>query len=490
MAADFYATLGVPYNATSEEIRNAYFLLARQYHPDSNPNIKPEEKELFLAIQQAYEVLSNPQKKAEYDRSLAPERRTGPEISLNIKHSRSVIPGLKEPQLAYVLVDMFCMAELNQDKLPPFHVCLVLDRSTSMQGDRMDMVKSSALTLIQQLRPEDMLSVVSFSDRADVVIPPTKASGLSRSDARINFLQPGGGTEIFQGLSLGVEQLRQIAASHSRQLILVTDGNTYGDDQKCLDLARQAAEEGISVSVLGIGHEWNDTLMDQLAGLGGGNSTYVSSPNELDQFILHKMHDLETVYARNLRFEFTSSSDVQLRYVFRLSPDTGPLPISNSLLLGDIHYHKSINLLLEFLVPPLYGSDLVILARGTIRMDLPGRVKDPISLVVDLSRNVELNPPAETPPAVIMEALSRLTLYRMQEKVRSQVKAGEIDKATKTLQYLATHLLSQGDRELAHTVLREAEHVKQSHQFSKEGDKRIKYGTRALLLPAGLEQKI
>jgi Ca-activated chloride channel family protein len=83
--------------------------------------------------------------------------------------------------------------------------------------------------------------------------------------------------------------------------------------------------------------------------------------------------------------------------------------------------------------------------------------------------------------------MSKLTLYRMQEKVRNEVTSGEVDKATRHLQYIATHLLSRGDRELAHTVLVEAEHIQQSHQFSKDGDKRIKYGTRSLLLPAGPE---
>jgi Ca-activated chloride channel homolog len=487
MALDYYAILGVPYNASSEEIRNAYFQLARHYHPDTNPDHKAENREKFIAIQQAYETLSTPQKKNLYDSSLSSEKKSGAEVSINVKYSRSVLPPMKEPQLAYVLVDMFCMAELNPDRLPPFHICLVLDRSTSMQGDRMDMVKASALNLIQQLRPQDILSVVSFSDRADLVIPPTRSSGLSRSDSRINLLHTGGGTEIFQGLSLGVEQLRNTNISYSRQLILLTDGNTYGDDQKCLELAQEAAHDGISVSVLGIGHEWNDSLMDQLAGFGGGNASLVSSSRDLDQFIQFKLKDLESVYARNLKFDFESTSGVQLRYVFRLSPNIGPLSVSNSLLLGDIHYHKSMSLLLEFLVPPTMDIDRVTLARGLIQMEMPGKTNVQVRLVVDFFRNVEAIVPDETPPAVLMEALSRLTLYRMQDRVRSEVKAGQIEKATKTLQYLATQLLSQGDRELAHTVLIEAEHVKQSHQFSKEGDKRIKYGTRALMLPANLE---
>jgi Ca-activated chloride channel homolog len=109
--------------------------------------------------------------------------------------------------------------------------------------------------------------------------------------------------------------------------------------------------------------------------------------------------------------------------------------------------------------------------------------------MVNLSRAVSENVEHESPPPQLIEALAKLTLYRMQERVRKEVGDGQIDKATKHLHFLATHLLSQGDRELAHTVLVEAEHIQQSRRFSKEGDKRIKYGTRALLLPSGPEQK-
>jgi Ca-activated chloride channel family protein len=109
--------------------------------------------------------------------------------------------------------------------------------------------------------------------------------------------------------------------------------------------------------------------------------------------------------------------------------------------------------------------------------------------MLDLSRPVSLTVERESPPPPLVEAMAKLTLYRMQERVRKEVSEGHIDKATRHLHYLATHLLSQGDRELAHTVLIEAEHIQQSRRFSKEGDKRIKYGTRALLLPSGPEQK-
>jgi Ca-activated chloride channel family protein len=78
--------------------------------------------------------------------------------------------------------------------------------------------------------------------------------------------------------------------------------------------------------------------------------------------------------------------------------------------------------------------------------------------------------------------MSRLILYRIQEKVSQDLATGNVAAATRRMQYLATHLFSQGERELASTVMGEAAHIQQNHQFSEEGWKRIKYGTRALLL--------
>lgn len=489
MPTDYYSLLGVPYNATPEEIRNAYFQLARSLHPDVNPD--PEVKEKFLQIQKAYEVLSNLKQKAEYDASLPADLLAGPEISISTKYSARVIPRLDEPQLVYALVDMVCTAEPNKDKLSLSHVCLVLDKSTSMQGPRMDMVKSSALNLLHQLRSNDLLSVVSFSDRAEVIVPPTRASALTKSDHRISMLQTGGGTEILQGLALGVQQLRKTSSSYIRHLVLLTDGHTYGDEEGCIELAKEAAEEGISISVLGIGHEWNDDLMDRIASLSGGNAMLVATPRDLENYLMQKLSELESVYARGLKFQFESASGVDLRYAFRLSPDIGPLEASSPILLGDIHHRRSITFLLEFTVPP-FSSEIehLSLARGQIWMDIPSRESQRVRIFFDLNRAVkEQVEQPDPPPSMVVEALSKLTLYRLQEKVRHEVSEGQIDKATRHLHYLATHLISQGDRELAHTVLLEAEHVQQSRRFSGEGEKRIKYGTRALLLPPGSELK-
>ena len=103
---------------------------------------------------------------------------------------------------------------------------------------------------------------------------------------------------------------------------------------------------------------------------------------------------------------------------------------------------------------------------------------------VRLSRMTGDSPSTELPPRPIFQALSQINLYHMQERARAEVSEGKVQEAGVRLQRLATQLLSMGEHELAQTALVEAERLQQTHMLSAEGEKRIKYGTRSLLLPA------
>jgi Ca-activated chloride channel family protein len=484
---DFFRIMGVPRDATPEEIRTAYFELARQYHPDANPD--PAAREHFLVIQDAYSVLSNPERRADYESRLPPPPAP-PEIAVNVQYSRMLVPCMDEPQLVYALVELLSTSEPEPALFPPTHVCLVVDRSTSMQGARMDMVKANIIQFFKQLKPQDLVSVVAFSDRAEVIVPPSRPSDLLRNENRVSMIQTSGATEIYRGLEAGMAQLAMSKGLRMvRHLILMTDGHTYGDEAAAFKLSQKAAAGGVTLSALGLGHEWNDAFLDKLASLSGGNAMLVTSAKDLNHFLEQKLRALTSIYARRICFDFQSSPKVELRYAFRLHPDIGPVQLNSPMSLGDLPYGKSLTVLLEFMLPPI-SPDMhkVTLADGRLTMDLPTKDGSDVRLPLRINRPVAMDPKMELPPAPIIEALSKLSLYKLQERARSEVSNGNIDQATRHLQHLATHLLSQGKRELAHAVLVEAEHIQQSHQFSPEGEKRIKYGTRALLLPSGSEQ--
>jgi Ca-activated chloride channel family protein len=488
--SNYYALLGIPRNADPVEIRSAYFEAARRFHPDTNPDADANER--FLQVQEAFEILSNPEKRANYDAHLILKEEPPPSIKFNAIFSRSTLPRLDEPQLVYALLEMISVPDpAESDSTTPLNLCLVLDRSTSMQGARMDMVKANTIQMVRQMRPQDTISIVTFSDRAEVLVPSTRAADLSKIESRISMILPGGGTEIFHGLDAGINQLRRrVGANTISHLILMTDGRTYGDEEACIRLAEEVSEEGISISGLGIGHEWNDIFLDNLASAGGGNSMYISAPRDLHRYLETKLSNLEKIYAEHVILDVETGPDVELRYAFRLQPESGSLPTQKPIRLGSIVQSRSSNILLEFMVKRIPEDvDEVTLMRGRIKMDIPSREIPATQVPLFLTRPVSSGTEPEPPHPAVVQAMSRLTLYRMQEKARVEVNAGEINSATRHLQFLATHLLAQGERELAHTVLVEAEHIQQTEDFTREGNKRIKYGTRALLLPPGLEYK-
>jgi Ca-activated chloride channel family protein len=272
-------------------------------------------------------------------------------------------------------------------------------------------------------------------------------------------------------------------------LVLLTDGHTYGDEQICYNLAQQVADENIVINVMGIGHEWNDAFLDRLSSLSGGSSIFVSTPKDLYNYLEHKMQSAETVFGRGVRLEFTCDPNVELTYAFRLQPELGPLELASPILIGNLMFGKNISILLEFVVHSVHqGVSQINLLDGKMTMEVPSMTPPMRRVFVKLNRQVKAELTRELPPAMIVDALSKLTLYRMQDKARREVSEGKIEDATRHLQQLATHLLAKGNRELAHTVLVEAEQIHQNHHFSKDGDKKIKYGTRALLMLPGPEQ--
>src|SRR5512147_1289774 len=101
---DHYALLGVARDATQEEIKRAYFEAAQKLHPDKNK--AAGETELFLDVQQAYETLSNPKRRAQYDATLPPEQRINLPYRQSIIYSRPNLVRLDEPQMLYTILEL------------------------------------------------------------------------------------------------------------------------------------------------------------------------------------------------------------------------------------------------------------------------------------------------------------------------------------------------------------------------------------------------
>jgi Ca-activated chloride channel family protein len=479
---NFYNLLDLSIDATRDEIRKAYFDAAKTFHPDINPSKNEQEK--FIQIQKAYDTLIDPNERQIYDKEFQLDSRVQKKVHVNAYYSRSAIPLITGKQLFYLLLDIFPTQNLDLDLLPPANICLVIDKSTSMQGELINKIKSVAINFTKLLRPQDKISVVVFSDFSEIIFPLTPVSDSGSIIGKLQAVQASGATEIYKGLLEGVSILNSVSHDNElRQMILITDGHTYGDEESCLQLINEASNNGISFQAIGIGEAWNDQFLDELAKISGGEALFVSDAKEMYNSLIEKIKSAGILYATSTKIEFELDPKIKLEYTFRLSPDLSNLDIKNQIHLGNLYLGKHLRVIFEFKIDELDENIRELrMAFGSIKILIPSEQVQKTRLFFDFKRPVVTKISKEIPPSIIIDSLSKLALYRIQEKARIEVNDGEISKATKHLHHIATHLLAKGDRILAHTVLEEAENLQKEKNFSEIGRKKIKYGTRSLLM--------
>jgi len=145
----------------------------------------------------------------------------------------------------------------------------------------------------------------------------------------------------------------------------------------------------------------------------------------------------------------------------------------------------------EYIIEPkAVKSDVLTFLDGTLKVLIASLPTPVPAFRLSLSRPVTNEPEADSPPPEIVQALSRLMLYRMQERARKEIAKGNIDTGTRQLQTLAANLLAQGERSLAQTIMLEVNSLQNKNALSAEGSKKINYGTRALFLVPSKKENV
>ncbi|MDA1196320.1 MAG: glutamine amidotransferase [Planctomycetota bacterium] len=146
-------------------------------------------------------------------------------------------------------------------------LCLVIDRSGSMQGQKIEICKSAAIATADMLSAKDHIGVVAFDSNAHWTVPMMRAGQKGDIQARIATLDAGGGTNIYPGMSAAYEALRGIQA-RVKHMIVLSDGRTQGGGYE--QLAQQAHADEITISTVGVGSGADNQLMASIAQAGGG----------------------------------------------------------------------------------------------------------------------------------------------------------------------------------------------------------------------------
>jgi Ca-activated chloride channel family protein len=481
---DYYAALGLKPSASTRDVKSAYRVLVRRYHPDTSP--APRARERFEQVQEAYEILIDPAKRRAYDRWRENEGLTQPQrLAVNATLSHRCLPLMDEEQVLYVLLEVSANPGLQTRRLP-LNLCLVIDRSTSMRGARLQHVKDATNYIIDALEPQDAFSVVTFSDRAEVVIPAQSKIDKTFAKSRVSTIRSSGGTEILRGMLAGLGEIdRWRSPGLVNHMVLLTDGQTYGGEEQCIQGAKAAGRRQISISTMGIGQDWNDSLLDEIARQSGGTSTYIDHAARVVQVFRERIQGLATIVARDMSLTVRLHEHARIQQAYRVSPPLERLDVQGDKIhLGQLEAKRPLSLISEFAVCPQMAGTMYV-AQLELTAGFPSLDGSEQTVKTDIEVDFvhSLNEIEQVPPAIV-STLGKLAIFRMQEKAMYELEQGESARASQRLETMATRLLSIGENELAQAALLEAGRLARTGQISAVGRKRIHYGTRSLSMPA------
>jgi Ca-activated chloride channel family protein len=209
----------------------------------------------------------------------------------------------------------------------PLNLCLVIDRSGSMEGPPMEYVKQACAHVVDLLSPNDVLSIVVFDEIVEVLMAPQRVTNKEPIKQGIQQLQPGYTTNLYDGITLGAQQLQQLQdPGRATRMIVFSDGDpTAGikDFASLVQHAGQTRQSGISITFLGFGQEYNEELLAAMAKKAGGNYYYIAQPHLIPEVFRAELEKMMTISSTQARLEIKLARWVDLKGMTGHSPVPG-----------------------------------------------------------------------------------------------------------------------------------------------------------------------
>lgn len=249
--------------------------------------------------------------------SVAAAASSSQRISCRVEMDRTVLPA-GAPQQAVVKVSLNASALTEETGRAPVNVAFVLDRSGSMSGVKIEDAKAAAISAMRQLGQQDLVSVVAYNHRAETLV---SARSAAEEDIlrQIERVAADGDTALFGGVSQAAAALRKnLSGDYVHRIILLSDGLANVGPHSPEDLGRLGAsliKEGISVSTVGVGEDFNEDLMAELALHSDGNIYFTQSSDMLARIFATELGAALNVAAKNIELEVIFPENVRPRRV-------------------------------------------------------------------------------------------------------------------------------------------------------------------------------
>lgn len=393
-----------------------------------------------------------------------------------------------ENKLVYLLADVKPGIDTG-GATAAMNLSVVLDKSGSMYAaEKLEYVVTAVQHLIDQLRPEDICSIIAFADKARVVIPAGPIhdkESAKRIIRNIDHIDVGSGTEMLRGINAAVEEInRNYSKERTNHCILLTDGLTL-HESKCKDRCEETSKKGITFSTIGVGDDFNEKLLLDIANACRGKSYYIDIPRDIPDIFSQEMTGVQSVVVLNPEIQLKLSKGIELRRAHKVKPlinDLGTLPSVDRLVrvkLQDLQQSEVQSVLYELVLPSRREGTYRV-AQVSLKYEVPGGgKKEEIVSDITISYTNDSRLASKVNPKVI-QVVDLVSVFRQQTRALEFAQAGDKAKATRLLRSAATTLLQHGQKDLADQAMEEAQRIEGGSRMTSRGTKKLEYGTRKL----------
>jgi Ca-activated chloride channel family protein len=408
------------------------------------------------------------------------------DVKIRCLVSKDTLPVTETEQVVYAVVDIKAGSGIMSGAMPA-NFGLVLDRSGSMDGEKMDNLKEAVGYVVDHLKDDDLVSVTIFDDQVETLVTNQSAKNREGIKSGLAKVIPRGGTQISDGLKAGIAEVRKgYAKDRVNRVLLLTDGQTWDDEDACLKLADEAGAQSIAITSIGIGEEWNEKLLLQLAERSHGNSHWIQNPISILDAFQQEVEGMQSVAAVNLSVTARMSRGVRPVKVYTTTPmiaDVSKKAISGSNVvadLGSLDGKRGQTMLIEARVQAQKAGKFR-LGLVEVNYDIPSQSAKRRCIRADMF--VAFSTDTSAAPKVnaeVMNLVEKVSAFKLQTRALSEAEAGNIAAATQKLQSAATVLLSLGEEDLAKAAEQEILSLKKTGALTAAGTKKLEYGTRKL----------
>lgn len=338
---------------------------------------------------------------------------------------------------AYLEIDLYSK-EIRQTSRIPLNVALVIDRSGSMGSEnKLENAKQAAEFVVRNLEKNDFLSLVTYESNVQTPVAATHPDNKPQLVKIIKEIATGGSTNLSGGMLEGYAQAdKNRKKGQVNRVLLLSDGlanQGIQDPRQLQEICRQKANAGLTISTFGVGVEYNEDLMLNLAEYGNGNYYFIDDPVKIAPIFTREMKGLLAVVAQNVTLTVKPGKGVTVDQVigYRAEPGAGR---SSLVSLGDIFSNQSRTILVRLTVPARHPGTLDLAAIELAFDDVTGtkqRQDEKAALTLTYTDNPQTVNEHEN--RQVGRKVSVLTSSVALQEAASLVDKGELEKARSRL---------------------------------------------------------